>query len=416
MSSIEINKSSHTITGLLRRDTISRGDDANEIVKEYTVADVYDDAAVIGSELEKIITNYGSDVLRDLMPKVIHVLELLEVLTIKNEKENEEKNELKMRIHSLEYEKVQRNNEREKFEKELEEIEEKWQNESFKLIDMINKLKEDNKRLNDSLDQNTSLLDLKEHIVIKQEELDFIKQIKEENIKLKEMNRYKDRELDQRLSETEALKSQIETLTNTLLNFRRKNIVAQNQIDKMIKSKAELECTVTEREQQLDKIRAKLYIKSKTSEDQTNEENEYSRINVTTNEKIAPIDKGRSIEKSLKNEVTEMIMINAKDPDRPRFTLKELQKVLMEKNQLTVKLDQTQDELEQLRKGELANSGFAEVQGPINREPEEKLDSAANKAPPSGIRRFFSFFLFNNDGTFSSDNEVTAISSIREPA
>lgn len=205
MSSTEVNKSSRTVTSLLRRDSIIRVDDANEIVNDYSVADVYDDAAVIGSELEKIITNYGSDVLRDLMPKVIGVLELLEILTIKNEKENEEKNELKMRIHSLEYEKVQRNNERENFEKELEEIEEKWQNESFKLIGLVNKLTEENKRLNESLDQNNSLLDSKEHIVIKQEELDFIKQIKEENIKLKETKRYKDRELEQKLSETEAV-------------------------------------------------------------------------------------------------------------------------------------------------------------------------------------------------------------------
>jgi hypothetical protein len=56
---------------------------------------------------------------------------------------------------------------------------------------------------------------------------------------------------------------------------------------------------------------------------------------------------------SITNEKTtsgDMIMIDAKDPDRPRFTLKELQKVLMEKNQLTVVLDQTKDELEQLRK------------------------------------------------------------------
>lgn len=131
---------------------------------EYTVADVYDDAAVIGSELEKIITNYGSDVLKDLMPKVISVLEILENLTIKNERENEEISELKMRIHSLEYEKAQRNDEREKFEKELEEIEEKWQKESFKLIDMVNKMKDENKRLNESLDQNNSILKSSDHL------------------------------------------------------------------------------------------------------------------------------------------------------------------------------------------------------------------------------------------------------------
>ena len=130
----------------------------------YTVADVYDDAAVLGSELEKIISNYGSDVLKDLMPKVISVLEVLEKLTIKNELENEEIGELKMRVHSLEYEKAQRNNERDKFEKELEEIEEKWQKESFKLINMVNKLKEENKRLSESLDQNNSILTSKDHL------------------------------------------------------------------------------------------------------------------------------------------------------------------------------------------------------------------------------------------------------------
>lgn len=130
-----------------------------------------------------------------------------------------------------------------------------------------------------------------------------------------------------------------------MLNFRRKNIVAQNQIDKLVKAKADLECTVTERDQQLNTVRAKLHMKTINTEDQANEEDGSFRTNVINNKNAT------SIEKSLKNEVTEMIMINARDPDRPRFTLKELQKVLMEKNQLTVRLDQTQDELEQLKRG-----------------------------------------------------------------
>ena len=41
--------------------------------------------------------------------------------------------------------------------------------------------------------------------VIKQEELDYIREIKEENIKLKETIRYKDRELETKASETEAV-------------------------------------------------------------------------------------------------------------------------------------------------------------------------------------------------------------------
>ena len=83
----------------------------------HCLADIYEDAAIIGSELEKIIVNYGPEVLKDLMPKVINVLELLENLTIKNDEENDELNELKIKVNYLEAEKYQKINEREKFEK-----------------------------------------------------------------------------------------------------------------------------------------------------------------------------------------------------------------------------------------------------------------------------------------------------------
>lgn len=86
-------------------------------VDVYTIADVYEDAAIIGGELEKIISNYGSHVLKDLMPKVIGVLELLEQLTLRKEKETEQLNECRVKISSLEMDKMQRFNEREKFEK-----------------------------------------------------------------------------------------------------------------------------------------------------------------------------------------------------------------------------------------------------------------------------------------------------------
>ena len=41
--------------------------------------------------------------------------------------------------------------------------------------------------------------------MIKQEELDYIRQIKEENIKLKEAVRFKDRELEQKNNENEGV-------------------------------------------------------------------------------------------------------------------------------------------------------------------------------------------------------------------
>lgn len=48
-----------------------------------------------------------------------------------------------------------------------------------------------------------------------------------------------------------------------------------------------------------------------------------------------------------------------------------------------------------MKNSELANSGFAEVQGPINREPDEKLGSVANKTPSSGIRRLYVLYFKN---------------------
>lgn len=130
----------------------------NNNVADYTIADVYEDAAVIGGELERIISNYGSHVLKDLMPKVIGVLELLEQLTLRKERETEQLNECRLRINSLEMEKMHRFNEREKFEKELEEIEEKWKQETLKLIGMVNKLKEENKRLGDTINKSNLIM------------------------------------------------------------------------------------------------------------------------------------------------------------------------------------------------------------------------------------------------------------------
>jgi hypothetical protein len=367
---------------------------------EYSLTDVYDDAAIIGSELEKIINNYGGDVLKDLMPKVINVLELLESLTMRKESENDELNELRMKCQSLEMEKQQRLNEKEKFEKELEEIEEKWKQETLKLINMVNKLKEENKRLNETLvEHQSSILNQlnsgppsEQQFVIKQEELDYMKQIKEENIKLKEALRFKEREIEQKNSESEGviflklfflfmsiislnfffnlikLQSQIDRLSSTVLNFRRKQILAQNQIDKMVKTKAELECKLTERDQHLTKLREKLYSKAmnnnENSSDSTannvpqNESNSNSSKNNSTSngeDSNLIINLNTLNESNIKsilnsNSGNKYIIYDEKDPNRPRFTRKELEKVIMEKNELTIKLDQTQDELEIVRK------------------------------------------------------------------
>lgn len=51
------------------------------------------------------------------------------------------------RIEKLEAEKQQRTDNRNKFEKEIESVEEQWQSESKELLTLVNRLQEENKRL-----------------------------------------------------------------------------------------------------------------------------------------------------------------------------------------------------------------------------------------------------------------------------
>ncbi len=76
---------------------------------------------------------YGTETIRDLVPKVIRILELLELQAAKNEKETDELLEMKSRIERLEIEKSETRELRDKFDHELELIEEQWRKEVRRL-------------------------------------------------------------------------------------------------------------------------------------------------------------------------------------------------------------------------------------------------------------------------------------------
>ena len=81
--------------------------------KEFTTADVFEHATLIGRDIEHIVGEYGNDVIEDLMPKIIYLLEQLEVFTQEcktNEERIEELNIEKERliIHTKRDEAIQR--------------------------------------------------------------------------------------------------------------------------------------------------------------------------------------------------------------------------------------------------------------------------------------------------------------------
>ena len=81
-----------------------------------SVVDVYDIAASIGKEFELIIDNHGPEAVTELMPKVITVLEHLENLASRNQKENAEIVELRYAVEKLQAEKAAKAEQRERYE------------------------------------------------------------------------------------------------------------------------------------------------------------------------------------------------------------------------------------------------------------------------------------------------------------
>lgn len=85
--------------------------------EQLSVVDVYDLASDLGKECERIIDACGPTSMRDMMPKVINVLELLEAMATRNEKENTLLQELTDRIAHLESERQEKAVFRQRFEK-----------------------------------------------------------------------------------------------------------------------------------------------------------------------------------------------------------------------------------------------------------------------------------------------------------
>lgn len=86
---------------------------------------------------------------------MINALELLENLAIKNERENNQLLELRAKIAQLENDKIEKAEYREKFERELEIIEEQWRAESKELVNLVSRLEEKNRRLAKGQGQET---------------------------------------------------------------------------------------------------------------------------------------------------------------------------------------------------------------------------------------------------------------------
>ncbi|XP_026465845.1 RILP-like protein homolog [Ctenocephalides felis] len=317
-----------------------------------SVVDVYDIASDIGKECEKIIDNYGADAVTGLMPKVINTLELLEALATRNERENTTLQELTCKISQLENEKLEKAEYRQRFEKELEAIEEQWRGESQELVSVVNRLQEENKRLS----QAKAGAEVKEQTAeTSSADGQMLQRLRNLVDKQRDELRKKDNELQKQATDIENLTSQVDRMNSAAKESRRRQRLLQAQVGALCEERADFLARLLDQNREIGTLRKGLGLAQKENEDLTKFQDE-------------------------------------NDPLRPRFTTAELKEILHERNELKTKVSELEEELEVFRpkpnelSDSLAQEEDAPVQGPLPYEPD---DAPWKKSSETGIRKFF---------------------------
>ncbi|XP_028981880.1 RILP-like protein homolog isoform X2 [Diachasma alloeum] len=328
---------------------------------DVSVVDVYDIASEIGKECEKLIDIFGTEAVTGLMPKVINALELLENLATKNEREITTVQELTTKISQLENDKIGKAEDRQRFEKEVEQTEEHWRQESRDLVGMVTRLQEENRRLSEALQESRS--DSQDSAFTASQEVDIqvLQRLRSMIDKQRDQIRARDREMSQKNLEIENLTIQVEKLTSVGRELKRKQRQAQMQARGLVEERADFLAQLQDQNRELINLRARLGLARKENED------------LTKSNQGCP-------------DLTNKVVYDLDDPDRPRFTTAELKEILHERNELKARVSDLEDELELYRPKPETPEEDAPVQGPLPYEPD---DAPWKKSSESGIRKFF---------------------------
>ncbi|XP_041666885.1 RILP-like protein 1 isoform X4 [Cheilinus undulatus] len=364
-------------------------------VADLTVMDVYDIAAVVGQEFERIIDQYGCEALSRLMPKVVRVLEILEVMVSRNNI-SPETEELRLELDKLRLERIDRLEKEKKHRKELELVEDVWRGEAQDLLSQIAQLQEENKSLltNMSIKDPMSEEDLQRHEGMTEREKQVMKKLKEVVDKQRDEIRAKDRELTLKNEDIEALQQQQSRLMKINHDLRHKISVVEAQGKALIEQKVELEAGAQARGQEVSALRQEVQrLRERLQGDAPtqNPEEPPPQPPSPAEEAMCDEDMPAVFQYFTKEALCEEESgsLDPKDPNRPRFTLQELRDVLHERNELKAKVFLLQEELAYYKSDEVEDEMVTPSPSPS---PEPRTRSRSSAQPESGIKRLFSFF------------------------
>ncbi|XP_056145955.1 RILP-like protein 1 isoform X2 [Lampris incognitus] len=416
---------------------------------ELTVVDVYDVAAVIGHEFERIIDRYGCDALLRLMPKVVRVLELLEVL-VSRSAANPETEELRRELDRLRRERNDRYEKEKIHQQELELVEDAWRGEAQDLLSQIAQLQAENQRLLVRLSLQDSPItgeELQKHEGMSEKEQQVMKKLKDMVDKQRDEIRAKDHELSLRNEDVEALQMQQHRLMRINQDLRHRIGTMEAQGKALIQLRAELEAAAQARQQELRALQlevtrlrkehhgweqerefaekdesfptmsgistpksAKAISLVEAAADSIKQNSVWEECggdsgflpNCFESEKNLPLlasstNRKESNEDCSEDEEKPALLLGAvseeepeEESDRPRFTLQELRDVLQERNELKAQVFMLLEELAYYKSEDLEDEDSSDALVPVS-----PPRAATADQPESGIRRLFSMFSRN---------------------
>ncbi|KAL4665769.1 hypothetical protein H8958_009729 [Nasalis larvatus] len=358
-------------------------------VAELTVMDVYDIASLVGHEFERVIDQHGCEAIARLMPKVVRVLEILEVLVSRHHVAPE-LDELRLELDRLRLERMDRIEKERKHQKELELVEDVWRGEAQDLLSQIAQLQEENKQLMTNLshkDVNFSEEEFQKHEGMSERERQVMKKLKEVVDKQRDEIRAKDRELGLKNEDVEALQQQQTRLMKINHDLRHRVTVVEAQGKALIEQKVELEADLQTKEQEMGSLRAELgKLRERLQGEHSQNGEEEPETEPVGEESISDAEK---------------VAMELKDPNRPRFTLQELRDVLHERNELKSKVFLLQEELAYYKSEEMEEENRIPQPPPI-------AHPRTSPQPESGIKRLKEGPLSDGFSFFSRDKKRLA--------
>lgn len=402
--------------------------DMEEEDLRISVVDVYDLASEIGKEFEKIIDKNGADAVTGLMPRVISALEQLEKLATRHESTSSYIQELRATITHLENEKIGKAEDRQRYEKELEEIEDRLREESHELVAMVSRLQDENRKLSTSLAKSEGTV-IHSNGSTPEVDLKVVTRLQEVIEAQREQMHKTEKECHLKATELDNLKSQLEKVNHVNRELRRRQRTYGSQMRSLIDERAELQAALQEETRAVNVLRQRLGLAQKENEDLASSSSD-----------------------SL--DLTNKLVFDRDDPNRPRFTMTELKEILYERNELKARVSDLEDELEMYRpkeerqrshiicppvemvdpegglqpptdpltpppslsdslSNEIQDAAEEEdppVQGPMPYEP----DDAPWRKGESGIRKFFRR-LFGDDETGSGSSPKKSLLNLSRP-